>query len=361
MRSFLAGLRTLTLPWGASGNQPRIVIGPDIPAELVTWANAQGPPAYTIVACMLWRFSSNQYVWDAVVNNNAGVISRITGTRDSTGLVVEAQSVTALTGSGPLVSFGGAAGTQQLLLFQRMSWSMGFNVSMTFPGMWYRETVEYTANGTFDRDNFTAIYSARACILEGVAGGGGGGFAGSAAAGNASAGGGGGGGGYAWALVTAAQLGSLTWTVTVGAAGAGGTSAVIDGTAGGNMSIVNGGTTLLAASGGQGGESVAGSAGVAVAQGGNPGVGTTGDALVSGSYGMNGVHAANIAIAGEGGPGAVWGASVRGNGTDAGGVGLAAPANSGSGGSGGADQPGGATNRAGGAGAAGRVRIHIFQ
>lgn len=66
MRSILAGLRTLVLPWGATGTTPRIVIGPDIPPELTAYYAVQG----AVQACILFRgASTNSYHYMALVND----------------------------------------------------------------------------------------------------------------------------------------------------------------------------------------------------------------------------------------------------------------------------------------------------
>jgi hypothetical protein len=216
--------------------------------------------------------------------------------------------------------------------------------------------VEYTATGSFLASTYPGM---RGAIIEMIAGGGGGGFAGAAAAGNAAAGGGGGGGTYGRTLATAATLSDFTWTVTIGAAGTGGTSAAIDGTTGGTSSFVTGSTTLVSVLGGQGGESVSASTGAVVAQGGNAQGTATADFSIIGSPGMNGYHGASFAVAGNGGPAGMWGVVTRGNGTDGGGTPTAAAANTGSGGAGAHSNPGGAAFN-GGDGAAGRALITIL-
>ena len=66
MRSALAGLRTLVLPWGASSSTPRIVLGPDIPATLAAI------PFADISAAILFYFNATEYyfiatgTWSAV-------------------------------------------------------------------------------------------------------------------------------------------------------------------------------------------------------------------------------------------------------------------------------------------------------
>lgn len=62
MRSILAGLRSLTLPWGAGPNTPSIVLGPDVPAEL-----NPDPLGGEVVAAILYRSTNTQrYHFDAL-------------------------------------------------------------------------------------------------------------------------------------------------------------------------------------------------------------------------------------------------------------------------------------------------------
>lgn len=63
MRSILAGLRTLVLPWGAGPGTSRIVAGPDLPPELVTFYGA------TLVgATIRWINASGDYHYKAVLS-----------------------------------------------------------------------------------------------------------------------------------------------------------------------------------------------------------------------------------------------------------------------------------------------------
>lgn len=58
MRSFLAGLRTLILPWGAPPGTPRIVLGSAIPASL-SIANV------TFGSAIIWYFNATEYYFIA--------------------------------------------------------------------------------------------------------------------------------------------------------------------------------------------------------------------------------------------------------------------------------------------------------
>lgn len=62
MRSVLAGLRRLIIPWGAPATAPRIVIGQDVPPELAAWYLAnRGIP---VVAAILYYTAANAYYYD---------------------------------------------------------------------------------------------------------------------------------------------------------------------------------------------------------------------------------------------------------------------------------------------------------
>lgn len=79
MRSVLAGLRTLVLPWGASSSGPRIVLGPDIPTVLTTWAAANN---VTIVGAIVKYRNGTDFEWDAV-GTFAGFAATFSGTYDT--------------------------------------------------------------------------------------------------------------------------------------------------------------------------------------------------------------------------------------------------------------------------------------
>jgi hypothetical protein len=66
MRSILAGLRTLILPWGAGPNQPAIVIGPTIPPEVTAhYASFD----MTVHAIEIFRKDANDYGFRALVES----------------------------------------------------------------------------------------------------------------------------------------------------------------------------------------------------------------------------------------------------------------------------------------------------
>jgi hypothetical protein len=71
MRSVLAGLRTLVLPWGAAPGTPRRVIGTAVPAELVAYFAAYGA-GYQIIHADLWYFDGDDYFWEALLNSHVG-------------------------------------------------------------------------------------------------------------------------------------------------------------------------------------------------------------------------------------------------------------------------------------------------
>lgn len=176
-------------------------------------------------------------------------------------------------------------------------------------------------------------------VVEVVAGGGGGG--GSSTTDN-RIGGGGAGGGYAIELLETGALGA-TETVTIGAAGAAGTSTGAGG-AGGTTSF----GSLLSATGGSGG-AVGATTGAAA----NPGAGTGGDINISGGHGEV-PHSAGVTTNAAGGVGGSsakgWGLGGRGDGVDS--VGVAASGHGGGGG-------GGATDTVAQAGSAGTVGIIV--
>lgn len=72
MRSLFATLRTLVLPAGAATTSPRIVLGPDVPAELQTYYSG------TIGAAVLW-YSGTNYWYDAAASTLAGLDRRYVG------------------------------------------------------------------------------------------------------------------------------------------------------------------------------------------------------------------------------------------------------------------------------------------
>lgn len=75
MRSVLAGLRTLVLPWGASGSTPRIVIGPNVPATL-----RAASTDFTWTAAIVKQFNATDYAFEAIGTYNLGPAPPITAT-----------------------------------------------------------------------------------------------------------------------------------------------------------------------------------------------------------------------------------------------------------------------------------------
>ena len=95
MRSLFAVIRTLTLPAGAPPASPRIVIGPDIPPELVAWGATH---TVTFYAVELFYFDATTYFWRAVASfSGQTMISE--GTYDTTNGVY-VTSRTLITGAG---------------------------------------------------------------------------------------------------------------------------------------------------------------------------------------------------------------------------------------------------------------------
>jgi hypothetical protein len=118
----------------------------------------------------------------------------------------------------------------------------------------------FTSTGTY-----TPTTGMKYCIVECIAGGGGGGGVAASASLN-GAGGGGGGGAYRRAVISAATIGA-SQAVTIGAAGAGGSTSGGNGTAG-TTTILG---TLVGASGGQAGTGVSAPAASGRANGGGGG------------------------------------------------------------------------------------------
>lgn len=103
MRSFFATLRQLVIPAGAGPGSPAIVIGPDIPPELVTWANLFG---ITLDAVIIYRRTSTSYVWEGV-GSFGGNTTRFRGTYDLANGVILTQR-TIIGGAGIVTETFGA-------------------------------------------------------------------------------------------------------------------------------------------------------------------------------------------------------------------------------------------------------------
>lgn len=127
--------------------------------------------------------------------------------------------------------------------------------------------LNYTSSGTFTKGSYAGI---KAVEVEVIGGGGGSGYAAATSGAQISWGVGGAGGAYAWGVIDEAAL-SSSETVTVGAAGTGGTSGVPDGGAGGNSSF---GAHLTAGGGGGGNDRLESTASLGTSNG--PSGGTAG-------------------------------------------------------------------------------------
>ncbi|WP_284651351.1 LamG-like jellyroll fold domain-containing protein [Flavobacterium terrisoli] len=207
----------------------------------------------------------------------------------------------------------------------------------------------YTNSGTF-----TAPAGVTTIQVEAYGAGGGGGYGGTS---NKDGGGGGGGGGYSKNTAVAVTAGT-TYTITIGALGAGSTSsATPNGTSGGNTTAVFGATTITA---------YGGVGGFGYTNGGAGGSGGTGSTFNGGAggAGLNGVGSGGGGGAAgptnNGGIGSVpTGGTAGGGNAGAGGNGTTATSGAGSssltnyGGGGG----GGTKNSAGGNGAPGYLKI----
>lgn len=216
----------------------------------------------------------------------------------------------------------------------------------------------FTSSGTY-----TPTANMQYCLIEVVGGGGGAGYANDSSAGQATAGAAGGAGGYARGFYSAATIGA-SQSVTIGAAGVGGTTNSTSGTNGGTTSV----GSLLSASGGTGGTYCSTNGNPNYCIGGTGGTGTGGNFQSTGGGGGAGwglfITGGNYVC--DSGPGGIsyFGGGARANGahssgsTAEAGVGVNATTYGG-GGSGGYCQ-GAATGGNGGNGSAGVVIITEF-
>ena len=219
-------------------------------------------------------------------------------------------------------------------------------------GAGLRQTVTFTANGTFTKADYPWL---RHVKITAQAGGGGGGGSGATTGSTTVSGGGGGGGACAYAWVDVADL-SSSESVTVGSGGAGG---------GGNANGSSGGTSSFgshaSAPGGSGGTGRAASStfGYSVGGAGGNGSSGTGDVVASGSSGGHGIFEGGTNSAGgEGGS-----SPLGGGGAGQSGAGVSTGGNAGRqyGGGGAGSQTGtSGSAQTGGAGAAGVVFVELF-
>ncbi len=92
MRSVLAGIRQLVLPFGAAANSPKIILGPDVPPELVAFYATFGEVP---VACFIEELDSLHYHYDLLITTpdpGRGGFSWAHGVWDGTVLNVIEQS-----------------------------------------------------------------------------------------------------------------------------------------------------------------------------------------------------------------------------------------------------------------------------
>jgi hypothetical protein len=72
VRSLLAGLRTLVLPWGAGPNDPALIMGPTIPPELAAYYLTRGGGlAGTVVSVIKFQATPTDYLYQALVTTTA--------------------------------------------------------------------------------------------------------------------------------------------------------------------------------------------------------------------------------------------------------------------------------------------------
>jgi hypothetical protein len=220
-------------------------------------------------------------------------------------------------------------------------------------GYTYKQTLYFTSSGTYTKSSS----SVDTLIVEVVGGGGGGGGAPTTTAGQGVAQGGGSGGGYSKVRLTTPI--NNTYTVTIGAGGAGGTSAGTSGSAGGTSSISTGATIWAEATGGSFGASTTASTSPRAANSNSPGGGSVGDLLTSGAGGGSGISMPSPQLGGFGG-GSMYGSGGR---SRAGTSGVLAGQNGlgyGAGGGGAVNGTTGQAGAAGGNGSDGIIIVHEF-
>lgn len=199
--------------------------------------------------------------------------------------------------------------------------------------------------------SYTPPSNCAAFWVECVGGGGGGGGA-QWSSPNGAQGGGGAGGGYSAKYVTVSP--GTKYTVTIGAAGTGGSTSGGNGGSGGDTTF-SGGSVSLYAGGGGGGLGQTAAATVDIARGGVLGTASGGDIFHSGQPGHHGLRTDGThGVAGSGGNSRFGGGGAESvaNGTGQAGSGY------GSGGAGGLTHSG--SGSAGGAGAAGCILVWEF-
>lgn len=96
MRFLRTLIRSLTLPNNAGPNDSRIVIGPDIPAELVTWGLAH---TATFTAVEIFYVNGQRYKFNGI-GTFSGVATYFEGTYDTTNTVYMVRRTLILGGAG---------------------------------------------------------------------------------------------------------------------------------------------------------------------------------------------------------------------------------------------------------------------
>lgn len=323
----------ITQPPFAGPNEPAIVIGPDVPAELVAY---YAPGGREVTSAIIFRRDADDYLWMANVFRAATAGNTIRVGRTSAGVVKELQRW----------SYSGATNDN-------------FNVEDPITGGDINATFDLTAgsfsvlagNITFNGDLFSVITDAFQMIVNGSpqtevflpgepvyitatdaswpvppnirggwvelqAAGGPGAGAAATGVGESSVGTGGGSGANVRKFFTAAELGS-TVNITIGAAGTGSAGAV--GTAAANSTFDPAGTGgTLTATGGKTGSVIAAGTGASVTgPGGTQATASGGDVNINGESGTAALRIGGTDAGGGWGASSPLGAGGRAGSTNA--------------------------------------------
>jgi hypothetical protein len=157
VRSALAGLRTLNLPWGASVNSPHIAIGPDIPTALATFS-----PNLTLYAAAIYYYDATHYYFTGMGLFYAQQVY-VEGTYDPTNGVYITRRVLEPT-AGTLDQRIGSYlfdAFQQTYTFQQTNVRIGdgSNISdqLTVNGVHISNAIDFNANGSGTAETWHAL------------------------------------------------------------------------------------------------------------------------------------------------------------------------------------------------------------